>query len=309
MNKIPIVFCFDDNLLLPAGVCISSLLENAKESTFYDIFILHDEHATFPASNFLEQLNTKYQNFSITYRNVGNPFPEAFEIRGITIPAYYRLLIPKLIPEYDTIMYHDVDVIFRSDLSDLFLNTDMTGYYIAGVLSASSYDSDARSYRMSLGLDPVNYINSGNLIFNSVQLLADGIVELFKSEIKNRYKFQDQDIINILCKDNIKFLPPTYSGTIDMYKFASCHTGGHIFDDVELKEMLVNGNIHYNGPKPWKELCPNFDIWWEYYRDSVFFDPPFYFSFYASKMDYLDSLSLKKRLKILLRYFKVGQVK
>lgn len=41
MNTIPIVFAFDNNLILPACVCISSLLMNAKENTFYDIFILY----------------------------------------------------------------------------------------------------------------------------------------------------------------------------------------------------------------------------------------------------------------------------
>ena len=34
MNKVPVVFCFDDNLALPAGVCITSLLENAKLGEF-----------------------------------------------------------------------------------------------------------------------------------------------------------------------------------------------------------------------------------------------------------------------------------
>ena len=37
MKKVPIVFAFDENLILPAEICICSLLENAKASTFYDI--------------------------------------------------------------------------------------------------------------------------------------------------------------------------------------------------------------------------------------------------------------------------------
>ena len=41
MKTVPIVFAFDNNLVLPACICISSLLMNAKEDTFYDIFILH----------------------------------------------------------------------------------------------------------------------------------------------------------------------------------------------------------------------------------------------------------------------------
>lgn len=41
MKTVPIAFAFDNNLVLPACICISSLLMNAKEETFYDIFILY----------------------------------------------------------------------------------------------------------------------------------------------------------------------------------------------------------------------------------------------------------------------------
>lgn len=44
MNTIPIAFAFDNNLILPACVCISSLMMNANEDTFYDIFILHSSN-------------------------------------------------------------------------------------------------------------------------------------------------------------------------------------------------------------------------------------------------------------------------
>ena len=51
MNTVPIVFAFDNNLVFPACICISSLLINAKESTFYDIFILHSEKEILDTEN------------------------------------------------------------------------------------------------------------------------------------------------------------------------------------------------------------------------------------------------------------------
>ena len=39
-NIVPIAFAFDNNLVMPACICISSLLMNARPDTFYDIFIL-----------------------------------------------------------------------------------------------------------------------------------------------------------------------------------------------------------------------------------------------------------------------------
>ena len=100
MNKniIPIVFCFDYQMELAAGVCITSLLENALPTTFYDIYILHSEVCSFVNSR-INELELVYDNCRITYRSVGLAFDSAFEIRGISVATYYRLLIPELIPE------------------------------------------------------------------------------------------------------------------------------------------------------------------------------------------------------------------
>lgn len=53
MNTIPIAFAFDNNLILPACVCISSLMMNANEDTFYDIFILHSANVTLKKENWM----------------------------------------------------------------------------------------------------------------------------------------------------------------------------------------------------------------------------------------------------------------
>ncbi len=43
MNQVPVVFAFDNNLAFEAAVCISSLFDNARESTIYDVFILYPD--------------------------------------------------------------------------------------------------------------------------------------------------------------------------------------------------------------------------------------------------------------------------
>lgn len=301
MKIVPIVFCFDDNILLPAGVCITSLLENAKADTFYDIFILHDNRAKFPTSNFLEKLHNKYNNFKISYRTVGESFEEAFEIRGITVAAYYRLLIPELIPEYSKIMYHDVDVIFREDLENIFNKTDLTDAYIAGVVSPGFLNAEVSKKRIKMGLVPENYILSGNLIFNSELLRKDNIVPLFRKEAQKDYVHQDMDVINLICKERISYLPPAFCGTIEIFKLAANKQEQSVYSLSELEQVQNTGIIHYNGPKPWKGWCPNFDIWWEYYRKSVFFDTQYYFTFYIDRLNQVDNLGLIKLLKLVGR--------
>lgn len=304
MKVLPVVFCFDENMVIPAGVCISSLLENAKPTTFYDIFILVTDSSKTAIEESLKVLNEKYVNFSIKYRAITYNFDNAFEIRGITKAAYYRLLIPELVPEYDKIMYHDVDIIFREDLTEIFDATDLTNYYIGGVISTGFLHKHTYEERIKLGLDPNKYILSGNLIFNSGLLRKDKIVDIFKKEADtSKYKYQDQDIINIVCKGKIRHISPRYCCTYDMFRISAHNVPQEIFSEKEIFDAQKFGIVHYNGPKPWKSICPNFDIWWEYYRKSVFFDEKFYYDFFHNKVNELDHLPLLKRIKILLRYF------
>ena len=304
MKIIPIAFCFDHNLELPAGVCLTSLLENANADTFYDIFILHSDKCNF-SNGKLNTLSSHYENCKLTFRSVGMEFENAFEIRGITIAAYYRLLIPEIIPEYDKIIYSDVDVIFRKDLVHIFESTDLTDFYIAGVGEPSiQNDSEYIKHIKRLNLLPENNICSGTLIMNSKQLRADGIVQKFKKEAGNsKYKYQDQDIINIVCKDKIKRTSPEFGLTLAVRRCAIYPEGELLYTKQELEESLKDGIIHYTGPKPWTQYCPDFDVWWEYYRKSIFFDQKYYFDFFYKKMNEYDLLPLWKRIKILIRWF------
>ena len=40
---IPVVLCFDSRIILGAAVTIKSLLDTAKDTTYYDIRILHSD--------------------------------------------------------------------------------------------------------------------------------------------------------------------------------------------------------------------------------------------------------------------------
>ncbi|MGL5920236.1 MAG: glycosyltransferase family 8 protein [Bacteroidales bacterium] len=298
-NIVPIAFCFDQQMELAAGVCITSLLENAAPDTFYDIYILHSDSCSF-ANSRINDLVPNYKNCKITYRSVGDAFSDAFEIRKITIAAYYRLLIPEIIPEYDKIIYTDVDVIFRSDLYSIFETTNMDGYYVAGV---STPYSDITAYvEQTIGMRIDEYICSGTLILNSGEIRKNNIVNEFRRVAKSNWIYQDQDTLNIVCRGNIKIMPPSF-GIVGTVSEILADKNQPFYTKEEQFYARHYGIIHYNGPKPWNQLCLNFDIWWEYYRKSIFFDAEYYYKFYNDRLDIFDSLTLWKRIKILLRYF------
>lgn len=305
MNPIPILFTFDQSLEMPAGVCMTSLLEQAAPDTFYDIFVLHGPDCDFSQS-LLNRLPEIYNNCRLTFRKVVGEFVGGYEIRGIPETAYYRLISPELIPEYDKLLYSDVDVVIREDLRPYY-ELDLGDNYFAGVDNCSALRPGVQKYLAeSLHLDyRKGYYYSGNLVINSALIRKDGKMDEFRELGKNDYHQQDMDIMNIAC--NGRFLPlgPAYCLTNFLYELIVTRRDEmeNIYGAAELDHALRSGIVHYNGAKPWKDTCLNMDIWWETYRKSIFFDERFCLDFWNKQRKKLESLSLGKRIKLLLRFF------
>ena len=301
---IPILFTFDASLEMPAGVAISSLLESAAPGTFYDIFILHGPEVDFSKSK-LNALPEKYGNCRLTFRRVSGEFVGAYEVRGIPETAYYRLIAPELIPEYEKILYSDVDVIFREDLGR-FYSVDLGNNCFGAVDNCSALRPDEQKNISSrLGLDwRKGYFYSGNLVINSKVLLEEGLTAEFRRLGKNCYKQQDMDIINLACNGRFVEMGPSFC--LSNFLYALCTEKRaemeKIYGPEEIERALRCGIVHYNGVKPWKGACLNMDLWWSCYRRSIFFDEAFAFNFWKGEMYLLENLSLGKRIKILLRY-------
>ena len=147
MRTVPILFTFTQSLAMPAGVCLTSLLECAEPETFYDIFIIHGPGCDFSSLNVLKE---RFANFRLTFREVSGEFVGAYEIRGIPETAYYRLLSPEIIPEYDKLLYSDVDVIIREDLSKYY-DLDLGDNYFAAVDNCSRLRPSMRESSASTG--------------------------------------------------------------------------------------------------------------------------------------------------------------
>jgi len=304
MKTVPILFTFDKGLLMPAVVCITSLLENAAEETFYDIFIAHNASFDF-SGTILDKIPEKYGNCKITYIKIEKEFIGAYEVRGIPETAYYRLVSPEFIKGYDKILYSDVDVIFREDLGKYY-DVDLVDNYFAAVDNCSALRPEVQErLKNDLNLDyRKGYFYSGNLIINCAQILKDGITDEFRRLGKNEYNQQDMDIMNIACNGRILPLGPSYCLTNFLYSLIVNRRDEMvaIYGKEEINHALKSGIVHYNGAKPWNGPCLNMDIWWEYYRKSLCFDEQFCFEFWNKQFTMLESLPMSKRIKMVLRY-------
>ncbi len=309
MNTIPIAFAFDNRMVMPASVTITSLLQNANKDTFYDIFVLYPEKETLDVVLFAK-ISDSFHRCRLNYIPVGDTFSDALVIRGISTPTYYRLLIPRIIPQYDKIIYADADMIFRMDLNEVY-SKDLKDSYLAATLDIGmNFSEDGRKYIETIPEVKIgSYLQAGFLLINSALIRKDCLVDRFIEVALKGLRFQDQDALNIVCHDRVTFLQPQYNMTdySFVYGLKNPELWTTFFSREEFKEGAKNGNLHYNGHKPWLKYSLNFDIWWEYYRKSPIYDEKYYFDFFYRRMDVLDTLSLWKRLKVVARYFTVGR--
>lgn len=273
---IPVVLSTDHNFIMPTGVAIFSFLESNKESLF-DIFILQSNDVTDEDRTRLTNM-VKVFSSNISFIDPGDYFSQSYEIRGISHACYFRLLIPWLIPQYDRVIYLDGDIIVKSDISgliDLPIGEDKLVYGIR--TPGFTLESDYAKHIQSLGLDNHKYINSGIQVFNSKLMRELNLKDKILSFTDRQFLFQDQDIINLVCKDKIGWLPLKYNSSPSL-----CNINPEklikekITTQEDFEEALINPVIiHYAGPKPWKTFTHHWYDWWSAYSRSPFYDIEF----------------------------------
>ena len=125
MSKIPIVFAFDETYRLPASIAIKSLFDSKKPDTDYEVFVMHDglSERTMRVFKALYPIN-----FVKIDKRLFHKYPTSARW---PLSVYYRLLIANIFPMFDKIIYSDVDVLFKTDLSEIF-NMDLKDFYWGG---------------------------------------------------------------------------------------------------------------------------------------------------------------------------------
>lgn len=287
MVSVPIIFAIDENVVVPCGVTITSLLINAGHNTLYDIFILCEERKL-PEDSRIKILAAfaSESNCHIKFVDVGDAYSDAPEMQRITKATYYRLLIPSLFPQFDKVIYSDIDIIFQRDLSELYKTSFPNDELIAAVLDLAIDDkfffkSDLPS---KVGKTVYDYFNAGFMLMNLKQMRAENKVDEFNKHAKIKYPQNDQDVLNIVCNGRVQWLPSIYNFQTNHY---ANYMWGRSHPEIDFSELLQHATLHYTWKnKPWSSLeCPIADAWWHYYRMSPIFDNDFYFKRQFSLID------------------------
>lgn len=270
--RINVAFCFDENLMRQVRVTVAALLDaRTDKTTHYDIYCVCTKEAAEVEGYLRRIVQIRDEESTVNILPVQNQYEKSYEVRGISTGTYLRLMLHRLLPDVDCVLYMDVDILIRGGLEELWA-TDMSSYYIAGVKAAVNitdkweWNSD-RPYWHLLEKQKGKYINAGVTLMNLKKIREDGLEERWNELAKERLYYQDQDILNITCQGAIYHLPPEYN------RFA-------YFPDEEYRQFVEEGMytqeecekavhrptiIHYAGDKPWKRYDGNLcSLWWDY---------------------------------------------
>lgn len=274
-NKIPIVFSFDEKYKLPASVAISSLVKSKSSNTEYEIFVLHDNTLSAKTKKTFEKIHPI--RWIYVDNSMFNKYPYANIYPKVVL---WRLIIPYLIPDRDKIIYSDVDVLFKGDLSDVY-KTNIKDYYWGGVIAEKNvpptvchkyYPENKNEYIFWAGF----------MLINADKMRKDQMIKKFYMVAKAHkdLRHKDLDILNIAC-NKIKPLPLDYCYfqelfDVDDVKYAFNYRWlKSVYSDKELTLPKITSKIiHFPNTKIWafkRNRIP--DYYWYFLEDSPFFNP------------------------------------
>lgn len=291
MTKVPIVFIFNDNYTMPAGVCLSSLLYNAFPTTFYDVFVFYSSSRLSEENkNKIIALKNKFKNFEITFVDVKDRFKGYREVRHITVDAYCKFVIHEYLKDYNKAIYADVDMIFNGDLSEL-MSFDLN---VSLGVARVPVGNIPEKYIKSINVEPKDYFNSGFMLMNLSKLRKEQTMEnKLVPMIGTKFIHVDQDLLNITYSEDSVNIGDEYNFSLDKVSVVNIEKPVKVY--------------HYAGIKPWNEPVGFGDIWWEYYRKSNFFSSSFYNSFQIKR--YIENNRYMKIGKFMGKLGFIGLIK
>ncbi len=257
---IPLAIAFTPNYFVPAATMLRSLLDSSKDS--FKVICLVSEEIPERMRKKLERLGEGRLSFE--YIPLKGRMEGIYTDPRYTEAASFRLILPELLPEYDSIVYIDCDVIVRQDIGKLYQETDLGDNYL-GVVFEAPIENQAERAR-ALGCDPNRYFNSGFLIMNLCQMRQEKVSERLLDACRVPYlEFPDQDALNQVCLGRVLPLSPVNNSirTFFIRKYKPDFI--RQYNETLWNKVQEEGTIHYTGGKPWNIFSVRFEEWWRTY--------------------------------------------
>ena len=265
-KEIPLVFAVDDNYAPFLCVALRSIIDNASTDYYYKVYILNTGLCEDNKKRIVSIAEELSDDLSVDYVDVADRMDAIKDKTALrdyyTNTTYYRIFIPSLFPQYDKILYLDSDMVFLDDISKLY-NVDLGDNIFAAIHeeAMSTFDAFGVYSEQFLGVERMRYFNAGLLVINAVEYRKADVENAFIN-LMTEHKFrvaQDQDYLNVVCKDRITYLDVGWNKTPipDM-----------TFDDKDVKVIHYKLNF-----KPWHyENVRYEEPFWQYAKKTPYYN-------------------------------------
>lgn len=284
-NNVPIVLTSSQYYLPYLSVTLQSIIDTASEKNHYDILILHREIRDLARRRILAMSEGR-DNISIRFIEIEQSLSGlAYSFReGYSPESFFRVIMAFVFQHYEKVLYLDCDVVVMRDVAELF-DTDLDGYLVAaaqdpnGISSTMLNWQGRKSYVLeTMGLDHVeDYFQSGVMLFNLSEIRKTlTLEEVLKVACAPYIVWGDQDVLNIICKNRVKYLDLCWNLIINHKNIVLGQLRS--IDEQDLLQRYMAARqapaiIHYAGQQPWKK--PDVDLachFWKVARKSPFYE-------------------------------------
>lgn len=210
--KLNLLYQFNEKYVPYAGASVFSVLQNNKEVDEINVYIL-GEGLSEISQNKLGRMILDFGRQAVFVETESL----VRKMKALDMPAYrgsyaanMRLFLDEVLDEsVDRILYLDSDTIVNKSLADL-VEIDMQGRAIGMIL-----DSLGASHKKQIGLtDTDPYYNSGVILYDMRKWRErdySGEIARHVKEQRNNYPAPDQDLLNVVCRNDIFRLDIMYN--------------------------------------------------------------------------------------------------
>lgn len=247
-NKyIHICYGIDNNFTRGAITSIASIVKNNPTQNF--IFHIIISNLNNYSKNMFKLLSEQYSLNIYIYEIDLTIISNIVKLGRFQISLYYRFIFPLILKNINKCIYIDADIICLNNADYLF-NLELNNNIIAAIPDTIKTNAERFLDKQLSSLNPNThkYFNAGLLVINiplwNKFMISEKAIHMLNTQ---DFTCKDQDVLNILYTNNIKYLPKEYN-CIDTNEISN-------IKNIVLLHLTIS-------PKPWflsYKISPYFD--------------------------------------------------
>lgn len=254
-----IILCGDKNYIKYCGITMTSVLHsNSAEKFTFELFCDDISDADLEKLKKTQRkYNTNINIYIINKDEVNSLIDSVNKETHISVATFFRILAFESLDRcIEKALYLDSDLLVRGNINSLYEYK-----FKANELIIAIEDIDGKNCGDNINVE--KYFNAGVMFVNLAKWIKESYTDkCIRDIIKKHYTMMDQDALNVLLVDKVKYIEEKYNFQYSMdYKNRKNEYNDLI---ISKKNPAI---VHFIGKiKPWDELGRYFPISNEYLK-------------------------------------------